>query len=1404
MAKRRRRHYGNSTETLTKFNTSRIRDGRYSNTKMVDNSVQIAKPKRFGNMKRKRGVALAISLMVAPPFCFSQALSESSSFSFLSDNPQRSLKRDRNYDGQSSTGSIRGGYYHEYTLHSFPLDLSPFRIDINTTEEITNSTILSAKTHMSSLMSIYLNTTLHEVALELGFKVLSVDCLVTSKWPMIKRQRRLLIVDKQHTPALRGMEQTEKNPGVVPFIIESTVRLGKGDGIVQQAYSNSTLQHYENITQAVTETMESVLFSNEGIDEVFAFIISNSNHSALKSANGLIIRSLEEEVPVETETNENSSTEIIENDENGAWKRGLRLGFASFLLTIGGISLLFWSYFFYIRYRFSEEDDDTKLKQEDGCCEEKPCDKNVFPISLPSPVGKRGNKLSSPENVHATSFEMTEDLDESDSFDSFGKELEKAANVDRHAWLMNEGHRKRSEAMSKFVPSLAPPAKDVISVSAWSADEKHPPRQNSVNLPSSFLSRYMPSVEDMRRSMARVANHSPFVAPNPSDPGDLVFTSGSSTDTGSYAGLNSSTEEGEHGFEVIDYRTNASDEMNANLLNPIPAGDDDSLGHRSGMEMSLGTDEGLISSSSSVRGFFVIDEESDMVHEYIPQEEYEAAVQAAAAVIQNRLTPRPRDEELGLGDAPSDELQGNFRTAKNIGGGISVDSSSESNPAIVSQSTSSLSSEPTDGESLLSPDVFKELKSMSIFLKHYEKKKAQKLKKQNLKSKSSIEDNQPSRWGELSENDDTTTFSNDTSTLDSRQSIQLSTDTDSKESYRKRRFRRPTFARKKKQGDKEQYSKLEAKLDHTTKISSKPGLPPFSPQSPIEKRIDDDVRKGVSSTTPRNKIAKTKLPVTLPVTPRTKNKRDIRDSNLSSWPLNPATREQNKEISVVKRDDPNVSRDSGNSDAEFLANEIVSFFDDQEPFQHNFKESKSPVISSEKLTIDFSKDSASQVGNKAVTSPSTSPSTSQSTYSSIFSGSETGNLNRLGAAPFNVKEAEAVVTSESKDDTKGTNIQRKDASPVINKKVPPSPHRAKLRQRIFNKRKEINSNQAKKVQIEAALQTEHTVSSVPPSSPRDAGLHLRLLRDQVTRMEREENEDHDKGYSHGGNQTAKSVGHNVPTRSSMEGNVSSMRNALTASGDDDIDRTEKKDVSMTEAARDMFETGRKNIVSMFDKSVIPRTQRETGSIRNPNITVDTTHVVPEETRGRSSPSPENLAAHALISRFESKHKNQTPLLPQANMISPRGGQSNSRGNTPRGVVSNRINEETLETIISPSAVRGVNSRGAQGKMHHHHTASENAFRRSETIHQSPRSNEINYKSQNQPSPRSMQPTSTTPSNTRHNDGLLISTRIKPASQSPNAQNLISMFESKKSDSGGIFPQSEHWQHAGGGNRNGRR
>ena len=187
-----------------------------------------------------------------------------------------------------------------------------------------------------------------------------------------------------------------------------------------------------------------------------------------------------------------------------------------------------------------------------------------------------------------------DDGDEDD--DSFARELQVTARADQHIWVQHRGRQKAMQAKKKFVPSLRPPTKDVEHVTEKFADFDSGFCHNNTNntntninkdgnrqqedrlgfigsMPGSRSRQEGDGIEMMHRGQIQMQkNSSPPMSYLPTN----LISSQSRFQTRSQYQPNGSA-------------PNSRDGMDAYLLNPIPAGDDDSFGNSSGMEMSLGT-----------------------------------------------------------------------------------------------------------------------------------------------------------------------------------------------------------------------------------------------------------------------------------------------------------------------------------------------------------------------------------------------------------------------------------------------------------------------------------------------------------------------------------------------------------------------------------------------------------------------------------------------------------------------------------------------------------------------------------------------------------------------------------------------------------------------------------------------
>ena len=636
---------------------------------------------------------------------------------------------------------------------------------------------------------------------------------------------------------------------------------------------------------------------------------------------------------------------------------------------------------------------------------------------------------------HARSVDISTPKEEDEDDDSFARELQVAARADQHTWTQFHGNQKALMAKKKFVPSLKPSAKDVEHIStehfgnvgnlfgqspggpsylptkfqAESRPQRLPQNPMDKNHHSSeeFYDSPREALFDSRNQKVRPMHHYPhpqheIASIASSDPSDVIFPSEdssandlySSATSDSYAGKSSSVEEGEHGgdgFHVVGYHRGVKDEMNTYLLNPMPAGDDGSFGNSSGMEMSLGANTAVSSASEMTqgtaqgrgsvgRGFFVIDGENDLTDEYIPKEEYDAAVRAAATTLLNSPRNSPRKslgavsgtrgiseaDHEGIKRYPSDERNGEFSSSRYSDGfSISEGESTSFDPRTAHSSSIDTSSDPT-----LSNDIYKELKSVSNFIRKFERKQSKRA--HNIHENSTFD---------LSTDTSTFVSSSSQPSLQLTNTSKTSGSSAKSKEERKRRFLRPTFSRRKKgYVHEDDFSDLEVKVKSKKKKHGKKyghknqdrhALPPRHSNSiSYDQEDDDDVVMMANHHRPEGSQRR-QLPV-------------AGNGQLPEIGLSP-------------------SGESGASDTKFLHNEIESFFSQND--------SSMPVMSQsiERLHRPNVKNSQPTTDSN----PNSETPHLDSSYgndSSFFTEdaspvADKGVFSRLGAAPFDPKES---------------------------------------------------------------------------------------------------------------------------------------------------------------------------------------------------------------------------------------------------------------------------------------------------------------------------------------------------------------------------------------------------------------
>jgi hypothetical protein len=518
---------------------------------------------------------------------------------------------------------------------------------------------------------------------------------------------------------------------------------------------------------------------------------------------------------------ENTDTGTDDDNSSSNDKyRTLKTSIAAFLITIGGLGILGWIYLAALRMKYNRElkreeklkkrmeletseginpynDNDEELQNHGcgRCCNGQPSHDTLSPFPIPMYPNDHDHAFSkSPNrNIHETSFDgqfgitsvsprytttatttttTTPAIETTfipeDDMDSFARALRNAAIQDDLEWNAMQVKKKRMMEQQRSKQEPLP---------------QHGLRQQQPNAPTrqydaSSSMKYMPQTLQT------------WYEGEYGDPDDVWITSHSASTTGhsesetttsmsSHVEKNRSVEEGQQnddGFKVMK-NEKIKDINPRHLLNPLRRGDEsssndeDSFGQAMSIASGTSTSLGIPSVSASaidrdpvMHGFFVIDEDNDLMDQYIPQDESEAAVHAAVATLKNspgsskgRMGNSGFDKEPLLQSSDTDTSQhlqpyklrksphfvpseeddesprrqrtrSPFKTTNSILND-SLESSTTGEGTGIS-TTGSYESDPRKSKA-----IFHELKNVSVFLKKYEKKKTLKKKKNTGKFK---------------------------------------------------------------------------------------------------------------------------------------------------------------------------------------------------------------------------------------------------------------------------------------------------------------------------------------------------------------------------------------------------------------------------------------------------------------------------------------------------------------------------------------------------------------------------------------------------------------------------------------------------------------------------------------------
>ena len=984
-------------------------------------------------------------------------------------------------------------------------------------------------------------------------------------------------------------------------------------------------------------------------------------------------------------------------------------------------------------------------------------------------------------------------IDESDEEDSFARELQIAARTDQHSWAHQVGNQRALALKLKRVPSLKPPKKDVEHIDTsfgifdsffgWNKDDGDSEVRNTANVdheqgfmqspkisylpeqlqPPAETHSFSRSSVNLRGGRSQNQQHQSHIPMNSSDPSDVMLSDSSGTSS-SYAGKNSSVEEEEHeedGFELVGYLKKRNDGMNEYLLNPIQTGDDASFGDASGMEMSLGATTAVTNQTASThgkgsegRGFYVIDEQNDLMHEYIPKEEYDAAVMAAAHTLKNSPRNSPRNSPLrGRSEAdihntwlnekgelhrvpssPSDEHDSRYpplmtsTQESSEGYSVSVDESISMDP------TRDLDSSTGDSEPALSKDIYNELKNVSAFIRNYEKKKS-KGDSSHLWSSDSNEI--------VDSSYDTNTFHSNGSQPSVTLTSTSEAESTSKEKKRNK-FRKPTFGRKKKgYALQDEISDFEVKVKLKQKSKKNSKLRMLPPRHRTHEEMEDSDQEDSGQQDYDDDVIIMQNP-NLPNEPR---RRQLPVAGNGTYPgigMSP-------------------SGESAASDTKFLRNEIESFFTQQDTSMSVMSESievlHRPSGEKAKPKISHKPPQTEAVKNDDV---------HETTFETEFSGGASPTsleYNRLGAMPFNPKESHSAASPfdrkmpsppsmvRVKSPGRSKKLKspaplvssRKDTIPVYGESVYSPPSQFKPQKQGD----QVPLAQSARYILQTGAKSLASIIDKTRQSPKESSGSLQSKEDEAQANEGVQRE------------RIRNTVSGLETK--LQTGARSFMSMFEGKGSDEAV------VSDPSASPSNFAT--RNSSSSYDRNMTDRISNRLEQIRR-NVKERAA------VNGRPGFSPRNQQERST----QDRNSQETNTRQSMNIFDE---------DEERPRASRKVQVATFvspaESVISPSAARQARRERRPGRIL---KSNLDVLQQSgDDTTESP--SRVSIESRSLASPRRHVPAAVEAVSKRN-----LSSANSTAGSVSSARNLISMFESRHSNVSGIFPPGENWQHTG--------
>ncbi|GFH43858.1 predicted protein [Chaetoceros tenuissimus] len=1123
------------------------------------------------------------------------------------------------------------------------------------------------------------------------------------------------------------------------------------------------------------------------------------------------------------------------------------------LITIAILSLFGWGYVFYLRCKYHQQQDNN----DDKCCVD--LEKGVKLNTPPRARARVKHSLNqNTRNAHhrhehtrngnsidgrfdfspqETKIEphppleqsymsnSTYQPDEEESQDSFARELSNAARQDI---LKN-----KQTILKKKVNRIHTSKRDnepihdssVFDVLGWkqhgtttakkeantwgfnfdSAVNFFSPtsQTSSMDMPSPPVS-YLPSSYTQKQTSFAQKQSLEI-----SDPGDVLLSDSSESSL-----WQSSTD----GSDVFEYKK-TNDRMGQYLLE-----DDESELEivQDGISVdpstvSIQTESTLgIGKGAQKRGFYTISNENDAMEEYIPKEEYDAAVMAAQHVLKHSPRNSPnRMQHLQqipsiepLPSAPSDERQS--RRNLNIEQQSDVLATSyEEDSVSFSYDPSFQTSLDTSSSGHLSKDIYKELKEVSKFIQKYEKKHSK-----SDKSELSVGDFNDSSTFDVSAVQ-SMSMSQPSLTMTSASASESETP-----SKKKKKFAKLPFGKKKKSKEVEmEVSEMEVKVKSKKKKRKKKfGKLPPRPHSSHVKMQDEDEDEGEDQLEIEDHA----------------NENDDDDVIVMSNPYRPNSVNQRRQLPVADSGKyPAIglspSGESAASDAKFLHGEIDAFFTSKDT---------SMSIMSESIEVMHNPPGQSRVEKQSrfasrmmtpnkppVQRPLQDPATTS--QSSRFAKRMTPSKPAMKQKPIQDSIEEYDDSFDQDEDEiphNSTFNSEGDPNPINeSNRLGAAPFNAnEYRARSNRLQVETELPAPKAVQVKTQRKEKSRIASPILSSPKDT----RPVYGTNTRTSSPINVPFNNSPS------ASPIAQSA--RSMIQNGAKSFQNMIDRSrntSDSNLDSS--NDVSDYNVNRrntrvadleNKLQSGARSFLSMFetkasDEAIVGAPSKDSPSRHRKSPSYD--QKMTERIANRLEQIRQNVKGSSTRERSSSPSVNRMPSAPSSpernsvknsNTMHPMGS---TREMNTRQVMqmfdsseeepspirrNNRVQVATFvepDQVLSPNVIQKPRRERQVGRIYKPEIVmdiSQQSQQSGDDTTESP-SRLSRTKEYNSPK-RSPLDREFMYEHTLHRNSERAASVTGGSVASSSAQNLISMFESKQYSKNAIFPQSENWQHNG--------